>query len=124
MLGIFGLIGLLLTAIGVYGVISFAVRERNREIGIRLALGATPGIVLKLVVGSILRTTLSGVVIGLVGGLAIAKGIGAELFGVTPTDPWTYLDAGLLILAVALVVAFVPAKRAVRIDPISVLRYE
>ena len=122
--GFFGVLAALLTAIGLYGVISYIVSMRRNEIGIRVALGASRG----NVVGIILRQTLVllalGVTIGVVLALAATQSASSLLFGLRPNDPFTFAGASLLLTAVALIASFVPAQRASRVDPMVALRYE
>ena len=122
--GAFAAIALLLAAAGVFGALAGAVAERMREIGLRVALGATPRDIVSLVVGSGLGLTGGGVAIGLAGALATARVIRAILFGVGPTDLVTLLGVTLLVGLAAVAASLVPAWRAVRIDPITVLRSE
>jgi predicted permease len=120
----FGGAALLLAAVGVYGVISYAVAQRKRELGIRLALGARGADVVRLVVGQGLRLAAVGVAVGVAAALVASRVLGALLFGVRATDPGTFLAIPLLLLAVALLASAVPALRALRTDPTTALRAE
>jgi predicted permease len=124
LLTLFGLLALSLAAVGIYGVLSYAVTERTREMGIRLALGASPGDLLRLVVGQGLTLTLTGLVIGVGASIALTRLIAKLLFGVSPTDPLTFVVIPLLLTAVALLAGWIPARRATRVDPLVALRYE
>ena len=124
LLEIFAGLALLLAAIGVYGVISYSVAQRTREIGVRAALGASPGSQLVLVLKSGLRLTLIGLGIGLVGTLALGKVLEGVLFGVTAHDPRTLVMVSLALAAVALAACYIPAHRATRVDPMIALRHE
>jgi putative ABC transport system permease protein len=117
-------IALVMAAIGTYGVMSYAVARRTRELGIRAALGASRGGVLQLVVGGAARMALAGVGIGVVGALALGRGMQAILFDTSPSDPWVLGAAALLLGAVALVAAYLPARRAASVAPIIALRNE
>jgi len=121
---IFGLLALGLAAIGIYGVMSYNVRQRQQELGIRIALGAQKGDVLRLVLGQGLWLAGGGAVAGLVLAFFMARGISALLFGVHALDPATFLGVPLLLIAVALLACYIPARRATRVDPIVALRYE
>jgi ABC-type antimicrobial peptide transport system permease subunit len=123
MLG-FAVLALGLAALGLYGVIAYGVAQRSREVGIRLALGARPAQVLRLVVGQGLRLTLAGVALGLVLALGLGRLLGGLLYGVAPSDPLTLLTVPLLLAGVALLASWVPARRATRVDPASSLRAE
>jgi predicted permease len=122
--GVFGVIALLITVIGVYGMLSFSIEERRQEIGIRMALGAQPGNVLLLVIGQGLRLAVIGVVLGLAGAWGLTRLMSNLLFGVSPTDPITFAGIGVLLLLVALLACWLPARRATRIDPLEALRCE
>ena len=115
---------LLLAAIGIYGVISYMVTERTQEIGIRLALGAQRQNILAIVLGQGLRLVLAGATAGLIGALIIAELMATLLYGVRPTDPITFVAVAALFVAVALFACYVPARRAMKVDPIVALRYE
>jgi putative ABC transport system permease protein len=122
LLGIFAGVALLLAAIGTYGVLSYLVTERRREIGIRVALGASAGGIVRLVLRQGMTLTLTGIVIGVIGALALARVTQSLLFGVSPTDPVTYLSVGAVIFAVALLACMVPAQRAMHVDPLVAIR--
>ena len=122
LIGVFALVAVLLAAIGVYGVMAYGVNERTREIGVRVALGADPGDVVRLVIRGALGMTLLGVVIGLVGGFMTSRLLGSLLFGVEATDFPTFVGAAVVILAVAALASWLPARRAARVDPVVALR--
>jgi predicted permease len=122
--GAFGLLALILAAVGIYGVIAYTTRQRTREIGIRMALGAQRVQVLGLVLSQGLRLTLIGLVLGLALSLALTRFLGSLLFGIAPTDALTFGGVALLLSAVALGACYVPARRATVVDPMVVLRYE
>jgi ABC-type antimicrobial peptide transport system permease subunit len=113
-----------LSAVGLYGVMTYAVGQRRQEIGVRIALGATRSDILRLVVGNGALLTLCGVTIGIVASLALSRIMQSLLFGVTATDAMTFTAVSLLLSAVALVATYIPAQKAARIDPTVALRCE
>ena len=123
-IGGFGAVGLLLAAIGVYGVLAYRVSMRTREIGIRIALGARIGNVVGIVVGSSLRLALIGTGIGLLVALGVGRLLSGMLHGVSPTDPLAFGGVALLLVGVALLASWIPARRAARVDPMVALRTE
>src|SRR5262249_7261989 len=120
----FSFAALLLAGMGVYGVLSYSVSQRTREIGVRVALGAEPGSIMWLVVGAGARLVVAGAVVGLAGALALSGLMKTLLFGIGPRDPLTFIAAPLVLLAVALVASYVPARRAARLSPVEALRAE
>jgi putative ABC transport system permease protein len=124
LLGIFASVAVLLAAVGIYGVMSYSVSERTHEIGIRMALGACQSDVLGLVAKLGLKLTSIGVVIGIALAFGVTRLISTFLFGVKPTDPLTYAAVALSLAAIALLACYIPARRAVKVDPLVALRYE
>jgi len=124
LLDIFAAVALVLAAIGTYGVLSYLVTERQREIGIRVALGASTAGIVRLVLRQGLSLSAMGIAGGVVGALALARLTGSLLFGVSPTDPTTYVAVGAVILLVALLACLIPAQRAIRVDPLVAIRNE
>jgi putative ABC transport system permease protein len=124
LLGIFAALAVSLAMAGVYGVMSYVVGQRANEIGLRMALGASPRDVLRLVLRQALLLTLVGIAIGLASAAAVTQFLASMLFGVKATDPLTYLAVVALLAFVALAASYIPARRAMRVDPIVALRYE
>ena len=123
LLGIFGGIAAVLAAIGIYGVMSYSVAERTREIGIRMALGAGSGDVVKMVLRHALLMVAVGLSLGVAGSFALTRVIKSALYGVTATDPATYVGISVLLLLVAILACLIPARRAVAVHPTVALRY-
>jgi len=122
--GFFGLLGVALATIGLYGTMAYAVSRRTHEIGIRIALGAKPMDVMRMVLGRGITLVGIGTAIGIAGGLAATRLARSLIFGVTPNDPWTFVFAALVLMLVAVAACYLPARRAMRVDPIVALRYE
>jgi putative ABC transport system permease protein len=122
--GIFSAVALLLAIVGIYGVVSYAVAQRTQEVGIRMALGATQTDVLKLVVGRGLALSGVGIAIGLIAAFTLTPLIKSLLYKVSPADPMTIIGSAILFLIAALLASYIPARRAMRVDPMVALRYE
>jgi putative ABC transport system permease protein len=122
--GLFGILALVLTAVGLYGSVAYNVIRRTHEIGIRVALGAKRSDVLGLIVGQGLKLTFVGVAVGLAGALALTRILASLLYGVKPTDLVTFTVVSMILAAVALLASYIPARRATRVDPMIALRYE
>jgi putative ABC transport system permease protein len=123
-LGGFAVLALLLAGIGIYGVVSYAVERRTREMGIRMALGAAPRGVVAMVFGETMRVVAAGALFGAAGALALRRVIQGLLYGVRPLDPVVLGPAALLLVAVAALATYLPARRAARVDPMVALRTE
>jgi putative ABC transport system permease protein len=124
LLGLFAALAVVLVAIGIYGVISYGVSQRTREIGIRIAIGADRHEVLGMFLAEGARLAAIGLIVGVVGGLALTRLMATLLFGVTPSDPMTFIAGALAMMAVAVVASWIPARRAMRVDPMEALRHE
>jgi putative ABC transport system permease protein len=124
MVALFALTALLLAGLGIYGVISYTVNERTREFGIRLALGAPKNTILQMVLRQGLQLALAGAVGGVVAALIVSRLMAGLLYGVSAADPLTFAGVTVIFILVALVACYVPARRAIRVDPIVALRYE
>jgi predicted permease len=120
----FALVALALAAVGVYGVMAYSVRGRTKEIGVRLALGATAGSVLRLVLGRAMRLVALGIAIGLVAAALLTRALERLLFDVEPLDPWTFGATALVLLAVAAIASYLPARRGMKVSPITALRMD
>jgi putative ABC transport system permease protein len=123
-IGAFSMVAVLLSAIGLYGVLACSVAGRTREIGIRMALGAASGSVIRMVLRRTLRLAAAGVALGTVGAFALTRVLGAFLFEVRPTDPVAFTSVAVLLLAVALLAGLLPARRAATVDPLVALRHD
>jgi putative ABC transport system permease protein len=120
--GVFGLVAVLLAGVGIYGVIALIVSERTAEVGVRLALGATPRQVWSMLVSQAAALGVIGVVLGAGAAFVLTPLAAALLFGVSPADPWTFGGVALLLVLIAVLAAAIPARRAMRVDPASALR--
>jgi ABC-type antimicrobial peptide transport system permease subunit len=124
LLGLFSLLALLLASVGIYGVISYSVTQRTAELGIRMALGATNADIMRLVIGRGMTPVAVGLGIGLLTSLFLTRALRSLLFGVSATDPFTFISYALVLVCVALFACWMPARMAAKLDPLQALRYE
>jgi putative ABC transport system permease protein len=124
LLSAFAIVALLLAATGIYGVISYAVSQRTRELGIRMSLGATPAGMLRLILSESIQLILFGVAIGVAAAFGLSRMLASMLYGVSSTDPRIFLSVTTLLVVIALAACLIPARRAMRIDPMAALRHE
>jgi len=119
-----GLLALILAAVGIYGVMSYSLTQRTREIGIRIALGAQGRDVLRMLIAQGLRLVAAGIILGVAGGAAVSRVLSSLLFGLSPFDPIAYVGVSLFLVAVALLACYFPARRAAGVDPMTALRHD
>ena len=124
LLALFGTIGLTLGALGIFGVLAYAVNQRRQEIGVRVALGATPRAVLGLIVGRGMLLASAGVVFGLLGASLLTRSMQSVLYDIQPSDPVTFSEVVIVLLGASLLASWLPARRALSIDPVTALRYD
>jgi len=119
---VFGSLALILASVGLYGVMAYSVGRRRREIGVRMALGAPRGVVLRLIVFEGMKMVAFGILVGIAAALLVGRLLSRMLFGISPSDPVSFASACLTLIAVSLAACYLPARSATRIDPITVLR--
>jgi putative ABC transport system permease protein len=124
LLGVFAGLALILAAVGIFGVMGYVVSRRTQEIGVRMALGASRSAVLRMVLGEGVRVVLTGLGVGLVEAFALSRLMRGLLFGVQPFDPTTFVSVSVLVVLIALLACYIPARRAMKVDPMVALRYE
>ncbi|PYX92252.1 MAG: permease, partial [Acidobacteria bacterium] len=124
LLSLFAAIALLLAAVGTYGVVSYSVAQRTAEIGLRVALGAQPSNVFTMILGKAVILTVVGTAVGTSVSLAVVRLLGTWVFGISPSDPWSFLIAVVVLALAALFASYIPARRATKVDPMVALRYE
>jgi putative ABC transport system permease protein len=124
LLTLFSIVAVVLAALGIYGVISYSVAQRTKEFGVRMALGAQRSDVLGIVLRRGMLLTVIGVIIGLAGAFVLTRFLSVLLFGITPTDPLTFAAVSLLLMLIAFLASYIPARRATNVDPMLALRYE
>jgi putative ABC transport system permease protein len=117
-------LAMLLAALGIFGVMTYAVAQRTGELGLRIALGAQPGNIMKLVLGQAMKLAALGVFFGLIGAVSVTRWLTSLLYGVSATDPLTFFVIAVLPIAVAMLACWVPARRATKVDPMVALKYE
>jgi ABC-type antimicrobial peptide transport system permease subunit len=122
--GVFAGFALLLSAVGIYGVMAYSVSQRKQEMGIRVALGANPSDILRLVVGQGMRLTLAGIGFGVVASLLLTRLLSSLLFGIQGIDPTVFSAAAIVLVASALLACYLPARRATQVDPVAALHFE
>jgi len=124
LLGILAGLAVALAAVGLYGVMAYVVTQRSQEIGVRVALGAEPRDILRLIVGQAMKLTAVGLAVGIALALGLTRFLESLLFAVSPTDPATFVGVTVVLLAVSIAACWIPARRAVRVDPVTSLRHE